>query len=77
MSDMKRAEGLGGAMVDEAGINLVELFHNNLGYTTPIFIFCKNVSAAKKAMQARKIAPGRIQKITSDEFDLITFLTSQ
>lgn len=76
MSDMKRVEGPGGNMVDEAGINLVELFHNDLGYTTPIFIYCKNVSAARRAMQARNIAAGRIHKVTNDEFELIGFLTS-
>lgn len=66
MSDMNRAEGPNDAMVGEAGINLVESFHNNLGYTTPIFIYCKNVPVARKAMQTRNIAPGRILKITND-----------
>jgi hypothetical protein len=50
MSDMKRIEGVNDVMVDEAGINLVESFHHNFGYTTPIFIYCKNTHAARKAL---------------------------
>ena len=66
MSDMNRLEGAAGTMVAEAGINLVESFHNTLGYTAPVFIFCKQVDKARTAMQARNIPPGRIQKITND-----------
>lgn len=53
-------------MVAEAGIDLIQSFHNNFGYTTPIFIYCKNVHAGRKALVSRKIEAVRVKKITSD-----------
>lgn len=68
MSDMNRREGESGAMEKEAGLNLIESLHNNFGYTIPIFIYCKNVKAARNALNSRGVNAARIQKITNDEF---------
>lgn len=76
MSDMRRTEGNPPIAKQEAGLDLIDLFHNTFGYTIPIFIFCSNLRKAKEALKNRKTDPSRIQKITNDEFDLITYLTS-
>jgi hypothetical protein len=60
-------------MVYQAGIDLLELFHNNYGFTTPILIYCFDVNKAKENILNRKIAANRISSVTGSELDVIQF----
>ncbi len=63
ISDMVRVED--GVNNYYAGIDLLEIFYNIKGYSTPILVFCGDPTKGIENAKKRKINGGSIYKITN------------
>jgi hypothetical protein len=68
VSDMVRIED--GVNNYYAGIDLLEIFYNIKGYSTPILVFCGDATFGIENAEKRKIKGGNIYKITNHINDL-------
>lgn len=71
ISDMVRDEEKGPNYY--AGVDLLEIFYNKYGYTTPIMIYCSAVEKGVQNAKDRKVRKQSLYKITNKEAEVVKY----